>query len=102
MCRWAAGSYVLCRRDAFVAIGGFDESFYASEEIHFSRALKRWGWRNGFRLIILDEPAVTSSRKLDWFSGGQMARYSLRLCLNPAMLRTRDGCRPWYRRPGDS
>lgn len=98
MCRWAAGSYVFCRRDAFVEVGGFDERFYASEEIHFSRALKRWGWRNGFRFIILDEPAVTSSRKLDWFGSGEMARYSLQLCLHPGLLRSRDGCRPWYER----
>ena len=39
-CRWAAGSYVFCRREAFRDTGGFDERFYASEEIHFSRALR--------------------------------------------------------------
>ena len=79
-------------------IGGFDEDFYASEEIHFSRALKRWGRRNGYRFIILDEPALTSSRKLDWFSSGELARYTLRLCFRPGLLRSRDGCRPWYER----
>lgn len=99
LCRWAAGSYVFCRRDAFLAVGGFDERFYASEEVHFSRALHRWGRRRGLPVIILDEPAVTSCRKVKWFSFGQMARYALRLALNPSLLRSRQGCRPWYVRP---
>jgi len=42
--RWAAGSYVFCLREAFDAAGGFDERYYASEEIHFSRAVRRASW----------------------------------------------------------
>ncbi len=102
LCRWAAGSYIFCRREAFVGIGGFDERFYASEELHFSRAMKHWGRRDGCGFIILDEPVVTSSRKLDWFGAGRMARYAVRLALRPGMLRRREGCGPWYERPPKS
>lgn len=56
--RWAAGCFVFARRDAFEAIGGFDEEYYASEEIHFSRALKRQG-----RFVVLRETVLTSGRK---------------------------------------
>ena len=96
---WAAGSFVFCRREAFAAIGGFDERFYASEEIHFSQALKRWAKRNRLRVVVLDEPAITSSRKLDWFTWGQIARTFLRLGLNLSLLRNREACRFWYDRP---
>lgn len=57
--RWAAGCYVFCTRTAFEAAGGFDEQLFATEEIAFSRALKRIG-----RVVILREPVVTSGRKL--------------------------------------
>ena len=61
--KWAAGCFVFARRDAFEAIGGFDEQFYASEEIHFSRALKRQG-----RFVVLRDCVMTSGRKAQNFS----------------------------------
>src|SRR5262249_20667830 len=57
---WAAGSYCYCLREGFLASGGFDERVYASEELGFSRALKRWGRARGLRFRILREPVVTS------------------------------------------
>ncbi len=68
LCQWSAGGYLFCLREAFRDVGGFDERFYASEELHISQALKHWGWRRRQRLVILDGPAVTSARKLEWFS----------------------------------
>jgi GT2 family glycosyltransferase len=61
--RWAAGCFVFARRDAFEAAGGFDEQFYASEEIHFSQAMKRQG-----RFVVLREQVLTSGRKAEKFS----------------------------------
>jgi len=55
---WAAGSFVFCRKDAFEAAGGFDETLYAAEEIAVSRALKRQG-----RFVVLREHVETSGRK---------------------------------------
>ena len=97
--RWAAGAFLFCRRDAFLAVGGFDERLYASEEIRISQALKRWGRRNGYDLVVLDECAVTSSRKLDWFRWKDIVLAFVRLALRPSLLRSREGCRFWYDRP---
>jgi len=58
--RWAAGCFVFCTRAAFEAAGGFDERYYASEEIHLSRALKRQG-----RFAMLGHFVTSSSRKLE-------------------------------------
>ena len=99
--RWAAGSYVFCRRDAFEDFGGFDERYYVSEEIHLSIALKRWGKANGYRFVVLKEPAVTSARKLDWFTAGHIIRTFLRLGLRPSRMRSREGLGLWYDRPED-
>jgi glycosyltransferase involved in cell wall biosynthesis len=64
--RWAAGCFVFARRDAFDAAGGFDEQFYASEEIHFSQAMKRQG-----RFVVLRESVLTSGRKAEKFGRWQ-------------------------------
>ena len=54
----AAGCFVFARRDAFEAIGGFDERWFAGEEYWLSRALKARG-----RFAFLSEEVVTSARK---------------------------------------
>lgn len=90
--RWAAGCYVFCSRAAFEAAGGFDEQLFATEEIAFSRALKRIG-----AVVILREPVVTSGRK--------MRTHSLReffpvwggvLPHGTAALRQREKLSLWY------
>lgn len=100
-CGYAAGAYVFCRREAFLATGGFDERFYAAEEIHFSRALRRWGRAHGQRLRILAVPVFTSARKLQWYSTWRLLAAALLLGLCPWLLRSRRACWVWYRRPGD-
>jgi glycosyltransferase involved in cell wall biosynthesis len=97
--RWAAGAYVYARRDAFEAVGGFDERFYASEELHLSAALRRWGLRNTYAMTILCEPVITSARKVHWFGPRDMLRLTWRLLLRPSRLTDRRFCDLWYRRP---
>jgi glycosyltransferase involved in cell wall biosynthesis len=97
--RWAAGSYCFCLREAFDGCGGFDERFYVSEEAHFSLALRKWGRRRRLEMAALTEPAVTSSRKLEWFGMGPILMSFLRGALDPALTRTREGCPMWYERP---
>ncbi|NQT11154.1 MAG: glycosyltransferase, partial [Planctomycetes bacterium] len=96
---WAAGSYLFCLREAFDDVGGFDERFYASEELHLSSSLKKWGKPRKMTMKILDEPLITSDRKLQWFTVGQALRFMIALTLRPWRLRTREGCRFWYERP---
>lgn len=54
-----AGAFIFCRRQAFAKVGGFDEQYFAGEEVYLSLALKKQG-----RFRILREPVVTSARKL--------------------------------------
>jgi len=97
---YAAGCFIYCRRDAFDAIGGFDERLYAGEEIFFSRRLRAWGRKHGlpFRTIT-DDHVVTSCRKLDSFSVGYLLLVMLMVLLFPFAIRFRSLCWIWYRRP---
>ena len=97
--RWACGAYVFCHRQAFTETGGFDERYYASEEIWFSRTLARWGRARDMRFVILDEPIVTSARKLEWFGLRGFFRLLFATLLRPGAIKRRDGCALWYTRP---
>lgn len=96
--RWAAGAYIYCSRPAFESTGGFDERVYASEEIGFSRKLKRLARKERKQFHILQKtPILTSARKADQFTFGQTVLQVLR-CAWPGSLRRRDRCGFWYRR----
>lgn len=61
----AAGCFVYCLREGYEAAGGFSEKVFASEEIWFSRRLRRWGKPKGLEFrVIPDPPIVSSARKL--------------------------------------
>ncbi len=95
----AAGAYIYCLRKAWKDSGGFDERYYAGEELAFSRRLKRWGRRNGMRFHIIRGCTLpTSARKGEQFTSWQIFRQVL-LCCIPGSLRRRDRCGFWYRRP---
>ena len=96
----AAGCFVYCTKEAFEAVGGFSERVYASEEIWLSLRMHLWARRRGKRFrIITHQPAVTSVRKLDWFSPTRLAVSSLLLTLFPFALFSRRLCNIWYDRP---
>ena len=83
-CRWAAGSLLLCRTDAFREVGGFNEAFYVAEEIDLSRRIKKLGRQRGLKFIILTaHPLRTSARKMRLYSGAEIARQFIRLGLHP-------------------
>ncbi len=65
--RLAAGCFFFCRRSAFEAVGGFDETWFAAEELGLSRALKKEG-----KFVILREPVLSSGRKLRTHSAREM------------------------------
>ncbi len=96
--RLAAGSYLFSRRETFEQIGGFNERLYATEEIDLSIRLGRRGAREGLRFEILEEPVVTSARKVDWYSNWQLAlRFFIFLFL-PWAIYYRSLCGFWYDR----
>jgi glycosyltransferase involved in cell wall biosynthesis len=97
----AAGSFLFCRREAWEQTGGFDEDFYAAEELLFSQALKKWCRENNLRFkIISDSSVLTSARKLQWHSGVKLFLVMLSL-LRPGSLTKRETCSFWYQRPND-
>lgn len=92
LARWAAGSFFFCTRAAFDAAGGFDERFYASEEIATSRRLKKHG-----RFVVLRETLATSPRKVRGRSFLQLWWMMTRLAFTPGGLRKREALDFWYR-----
>ena len=95
--RLASGCFLFCTRDAFEAVGGFDERMYAAEEAAMSLRLQRQG-----RFVILHESVVTSGRKLRTHSPWEILRVLGRVirCW-PRGASRRDGLDIWYgaRRP---
>ncbi|HST45292.1 MAG TPA: glycosyltransferase [Luteimonas sp.] len=104
--RWAAGLFVLvfritriapgcflfCTREAFQRCGGFDERYFAGEDVAISRALARQG-----RFRILREGVRTSARKLQTFSALEHLRLLLRFAWRGrGLLRSRADLDLWY------
>ncbi len=88
----APGCFLFCTRAAFAAVGGFDERYYAAEDVAMSRALARIG-----RFVILPEQARTSDRKLRTHSIvdhlGLMVRFAWR---GTGLLKSRRDLGLWY------
>jgi GT2 family glycosyltransferase len=89
---YAGGCYVFAGRRAFDAAGGFDERYFASEEIHFRNALKKSG-----RFAIVPAAVISSGRKMRLFTPVQLLRQTLTFTLRGfSALRRREGLELWY------
>src|SRR5262249_49930810 len=64
-----AGAFLFTTRRNFDLVGGFDEQYFAGEEVYFSLELKKLG---GFK--VLREPVVTSGRKLRMYPARNFLR----------------------------
>ena len=93
--RWmnlAAGCFVFCRRDAFEAVGGFDERHFAGEEIMLSLALRKKG-----TFVLLRETVTTSARKFEDTTAWRTLLLTLRMGLRGLRgIRRREGNEFWY------
>ncbi|MEO6104574.1 MAG: glycosyltransferase [Pseudoxanthomonas sp.] len=88
----APGCFLFCTRAAFDATGGFNETYYAGEDVAMSRALARHG-----RFVILREAVHTSARKLHTFSAWEHLKLALRfLWKRQRMLTSRNDLDLWY------
>ena len=74
--RFTGGCFLFSTRTAFEAVGGFDETLYASEELTLCRALQKQG-----EFVILRESVLTSGRKVRTYSGWEILRDSLRIAV---------------------
>jgi glycosyltransferase involved in cell wall biosynthesis len=87
-----SGACVFCTHSAFQAAGGFDENYFALEDLVFVATLKRQG-----RFVILAETVVTSGRKLRAHSFLSFARLFIGMLLRGSRgLRNRRGLEYWY------
>ncbi len=93
--RWsriAPGCFLFCTRKAFDAVGGFDPTWFAAEDVAISRALGRHG-----RFVILREAVYTSGRKLHTFSIAEHLRLMVRIATRgKRVLKSRDALDLWY------
>ncbi|MDR7100491.1 glycosyltransferase involved in cell wall biosynthesis [Lysobacter niabensis] len=92
LARIAPGCFQFCTRAAFEATGGYDERWFAAEDIVMSRALARV-----CRFVLLRNAVHTSSRKLHTFSPREHGRLLWHFLRHGrAMLRSRDRLALWY------
>lgn len=90
--RIAGGCFLFCSRIAFEAVGGFDETLFAAEEIRLCRLLDAHG-----EFIILRESVLTSGRKLRTYSGWEIVRAMGRIALaGKAGVKDRSRLGIWY------
>ena len=87
-----AGAFLFTNRGNFEAVGGFDEQYFAGEEVYFSLALKKLG-----RFKVLREPIITSGRKLRMYPAKQFFRNFFGVIISgPRGVRSRAKLRLWY------
>lgn len=93
--RWtkiAPGCFVFATRGAFEAAGGFDEGFYAAEDIAISRALALVG-----PFVILRQAALTSDRKMQTHGlGDHLILFRQYFRHGDDILRSREHLGLWY------
>ena len=93
----APGCFIFCTREAFDAVGGFNERYYAAEEVWLSYALRIWGKKHGQNFRIIDDPKIISSiRKFETPLSAFLAFASLALL--PFIAYFRSLCLYWYKR----
>jgi cellulose synthase/poly-beta-1,6-N-acetylglucosamine synthase-like glycosyltransferase len=90
--RLSGGCFLFSSRAAFEAVGGFDETLFAAEEIRLCRALRTRG-----ELVILRETVLTSGRKLRTYSGWELlGAFARVLFAGRDGLRDRSRLGLWY------
>ena len=90
--RLVGGCCLFCTREAFLAVGGFNERYYAAEEIAFVRALKRHG-----RVLVPRPTVITSGRKLSLLGARELLALLARVAIRgPESFQRREGLDIWY------
>jgi cellulose synthase/poly-beta-1,6-N-acetylglucosamine synthase-like glycosyltransferase len=86
------GAFMFMRREHFEAAGGFDEQYFAGEEMYLTIALKKLG-----RFQLLSQPITTSARKVRMHSGRHVLRQWFGMLVGGKnALRARDKLALWY------
>jgi hypothetical protein len=86
------GAFMFMKRESFEKVGGFDEQYFAGEEMYLTIELKKLG-----RFILLPEPITTSARKVRMHSGVHVFRQWIGMMLGgKGALRNRERLSLWY------
>lgn len=93
-----AGSFLFVEAEAFRRIGGFNQAFYAAEEIDLTHRLRPLARDSGRRIVILDRtPLLTSARKVRLYSPLEIGRLIVSAVFRPkATLTDKQACHLWY------
>ena len=87
-----AGAFLFTTRRNFDVVGGFDEQYFAGEEVYFSLELKKLG-----RFKVLREPVVTSGRKLRMYPAKHfLGKFFGVIVRGPRGVRSRAKLSLWY------
>jgi glycosyltransferase involved in cell wall biosynthesis len=87
-----AGAFLFTTKRNFDAVGGFDEQYFAGEEVYFTLALRRLG-----RFKVLREPVVTSGRKLRMYPAKEfLPNFFGLIVAGPSGVRSRAKLQHWY------
>ncbi len=90
--RFTGGCFLFSTRAAFEAVGGFDETLFAAEELRLCRALRTQG-----DFVILRESVLTSGRKMRTYSGWEIFHAMVGVAFaGTAGLKDRSRLDIWY------
>jgi glycosyltransferase involved in cell wall biosynthesis len=93
----AQGATQFCRKDTFLALGGYDETLFMGEDVDFHWRLKKFARRhNGSVIFVEDMQVIPSTRRFD-----QWGLWRTLIWTNPLFIllfrRRKTAWRGWYR-----
>ena len=96
--KYAAGSFLFCRRAVFERLGGFNLELYAGEELDLSYRIKQVARKDAKRFTILSRGRLrTSMRKLELYSMTEWFMTLVRMIVRyRGTTGNRDACFIWY------
>ncbi len=96
--KWLAGSFIFIEAAAFRELGGFNQKYFAAEELELSQRLKALAQSKGKKITILHRhPLITSARKMKLYSGREMWRFFLRsIFRHKQTMTSREASYLWY------
>jgi len=84
-------------RETFDKIGGFDERYYAGEDMKFAVDLRRLGKKEGKKFcVVKDGPVLKSTRKFDRYGGVMIMLGFFMFLFNPWLVKSKKACFFWY------
>jgi glycosyltransferase involved in cell wall biosynthesis len=81
----AGGAYIFCTRAAFEAAGGWDETYFAGEELRLARELERHG-----KFTLIRAPILSSGRKIRTHTKGELLGLFFRGLFTPSVMKKRE------------